>query len=221
VMIRETLDPGSKHAMVVVTPGNGVALQHRPTTNQASLSVNQTDLTAPYWVKLTRTNNTLTAERSEDGNTWVPITADAAASTVTISMANDVYIGLALVSNNAGAGPTAAEFSNIETTGNVTGQWQPEDIGGGQLPSNDPEPLYVAIADSTGQVAVVTHEDPEATLTATWEPWQISFSALSGVNLSRVREMTIGLGNRANPTPGGTGLLYIDDVAFGRPLATE
>ena len=219
VMIRETLDPGSKHAMVVVTPGNGVALQHRPTTNQASLSVNQTGLTAPYWVKLTRTNNTLTAERSEDGNTWVPITADAAASTVTISMANDVYIGLALVSNNAGAGPTAAEFSNIETTGNVTGQWQPEDIGGGQLPSNDPEPLYVAIADSTGQVAVVTHEDPEATLTATWEPWQISFSALSGVNLSRVREMTIGLGNRANPTPGGTGLLYIDDVAFGRPLA--
>ena len=222
VMIRETLDPGSKHAMVVVTPGNGVALQHRPTMNQASLSINQTGLTAPYWVKLTRTGDSLKAERSEDGLTWVPVTTEAA-STVTISMAGDVYIGLALVSNNAGASPTAAEFSNVATTGNVTGQWQTADIGGGQRTSNSPEPLYVTIADSAGQTRTVTNARPDAAVNATWQPWQIPFSDLSGVNLARVREMTIGIGNRTSPTAGGTGLLYIDDIGFGSPAgdATE
>jgi len=223
VMIRESLDPGSKHAMVVLTPGNGVALQNRPTTNQATLSINQTGLVAPYWVKLTRTGDSLTAERSEDGLTWVPITADAAASTLTISMANDVYIGLALVSNNAGASPTAAEFSNVATTGNVTGQWQTADIGGGQLASNDPQPLYVKIADSAGQSATVTHESLEAVLSLAWQPWQIPFGDLGGVNLARISEMTIGIGNRTSPTAGGAGTIYIDDIGFGSPAvdATE
>jgi hypothetical protein len=32
--------------------------------------------------------------------------------------------------------------------------------------------------------------------------------------------MTIGVGNRTSPTAGGTGIVYIDDIAFGRP-ATE
>ncbi|MDI9433467.1 MAG: hypothetical protein QM570_17265, partial [Planctomycetota bacterium] len=207
--------------MVVVTPGNGVALQNRPTTNQASLSINEVGLVAPYWVKLTRTGDSLKAERSEDGITWVPITADAAASTLTISMANDVYIGLALVSNNAGASPTAAEFSNVTTTGNVTGQWQTADIGGGQLASNDPQPLYVRIADSAGQSATVTHESLAAVLTPAWQPWQIPFGNLGGVNLARISEMTIGIGNHTSPTAGGTGTIYIDDIGFGRPVATE
>jgi regulation of enolase protein 1 (concanavalin A-like superfamily) len=164
VMIRETLDPGSKHAMVVVTPGNGVALQNRPTANQASLSINETGLTAPYWVKLTRTGDSLKAERSADGVTWVSITATAADSTLTISMANEVYIGLALVSNNAGASPTSAEFSNVSTTGNVTGSWQTADVGGGQLVSNDSSPMYVTIEDSTGKSATATSPDEEITL---------------------------------------------------------
>ena len=141
--------------MVVVTPGNGVALQNRPTMNQASLSVNEAGLTAPYWVRLTRTGDSLKAERSADGVTWVSITATAAASTLTIPMAGDVYVGLALVSNNAGASPTSAEFAEIGTTGNVTGSWQTADIGGGQRTSNDPEPMYVRIEDAAGKSVTV------------------------------------------------------------------
>ncbi len=217
VMIRESLDAGSKHAMTVLTPGNGVAFQHRPTMNQASLNVNQTGLVAPYWVRITRTGDMLTAERSEDGATWTSITADAAASSVTVAMGTDVYIGLALVSNNAGASPTAAEFSNVSTTGNVTGQWQTEDIGGGQLESNDAEPLYVAVEDSSGNVQVVTNDDPEAAVKTTWQQWQIPYSALEGVNLSRVTTLYIGLGDRDNPTAGGAGILYVDDIGFGSP----
>ncbi len=217
VMIRNSLDAGATHAMVVVTPGNGVALQNRPTMNQASLSINEAGLTAPYWVKLTRTGDTLKAERSADGTTWVSITADAAASSVTIPMGNDVYIGLALVSNNAGASPTAAEFSNVSTTGNVSGQWQTEDIGGGQLPSNDPEPVYVRVEDTSGNTATVVDPDAEVAVSLSWQEWQIPFSDLSGVNLSRVHSLTIGVGNPDSPAPGGAGILYIDDIGFGSP----
>ena len=32
VMFRETLSPGSKHVMLVETPGKGLAMQYRPTT---------------------------------------------------------------------------------------------------------------------------------------------------------------------------------------------
>ncbi len=217
VMIRETLDPGSKHAMVVVTPGNGVALQNRPTMNQASLSVNEAGLTAPYWVRLTRTGDSLKAERSADGVTWVSITANAAASTLTISMAGDVYIGLALVSNNAGASPTSAEFANVSTTGNVTGSWQTADIGGGQRTSNDPAPMYVRIEDSAGKSATVTSPDEEIGLGLTWQAWAIPYSELSGVNLGRVEKMVIGIGNATSPAAGGAGLIYIDDIGFGSP----
>ena len=35
-MMRETLDPGSEHAMMIVTPGNGAALQYRTTTGGIS-----------------------------------------------------------------------------------------------------------------------------------------------------------------------------------------
>ncbi len=219
VMIREGLDAGSTHAMTVVTPGNGVALQHRPTTNQASLSINEAGLVAPYWVRITRTGDTLTAERSEDGQTWTSITADAAASSVTIPMATDVYIGLALVSNNAGAGPTAAEFSNVSTTGNVTGQWQTEDIGGEQLASNDPAPMYVRIEDASGKAATVAYSDDAITVRPTWQEWAIPYSDLAGVNLGRVEAMTIGIGNAASPSAGGTGIVYIDDIGYGRPAA--
>jgi hypothetical protein len=217
VMIRETLDPGSKHAMVVVTPGNGVALQHRPTANQASLSINQTGLTAPYWVKLTRTGDSLKAERSADGVTWVSITATAADSTLTIPMANEVYIGLALVSNNAGASPTSAEFSNVSTTGNVTGSWQTQDIGGGQLASNDPAPMYVRIEDAAGKSATAVSADDSIVLRPTWQEWAIPYSELSGVNLGRVEKMVIGIGNKTSPKAGGAGVVYIDDISYGRP----
>ncbi len=219
VMIRESLDAGAAHAMTVVTPGNGVALQYRPRMNQASLNVNQADLTAPYWVRITRTGDTLTAERSADGAAWTSITADAAASSVTIPMAADVYIGLALVSNNAGASPTAAEFSNVSTSGNVTGQWQTEDIGGGQLTSNDPSPMYVRIEDVSGQAATVVHPDDAVTVRPTWQAWTIPFSDLAGVNLGRVETMTIGIGNATSPSAGGAGTVYIDDVGYGRPAA--
>jgi len=217
VMIRETLEAGSRHAAVVVTPDNGVSFLQRLTAGAASQQVNQTGLKAPYWVKLTRTGNTFTAQRSADGTTWVSITSDPAASSVDVTMAANVYIGLAVTSHNAAA-QTTAQFSNVATTGSITGQWQNLAIGVAQ-PSNDPAPLYIVIEDKAGHQKTVVHPDPEATLAATWQQWRIPLSDLAsgGVNLASVKKLTIGVGDRTNPTPGAAGKVYLDDIGVGHP----
>jgi len=217
VMIREGLDAGSAHAMVVLTPENGVALQYRPVMNQDSSNVNQTGLAAPYWVKLTRTGNMLTAQRSEDGANWVSITDDPADSTVEITMKANIYIGLMSVStrDNVIGGAT---FSNIATTGGVSGSWETTGIGVDQPEGNTPAPLYVVVEDSAGNKVVVDHPDPLATALMEWQEWRIPFGTLDGVNLGSVEALTIGVGDPDGPATGATGLLYIDDVAFGRPV---
>ena len=53
VMIRESLEAGSKHAMVVMTPDSSASLQYR--TNTGGVSANADDrpaLAAPYWVRI-------------------------------------------------------------------------------------------------------------------------------------------------------------------------
>jgi hypothetical protein len=217
VMIRETLDAGSKHAAVVVTPGNGVSFLQRPGGGAASQQINQVGLTAPCWVKLTRTGNTFTAQRSADGVTWTSITNDPAASSVDVAMAPNVYIGLAVTSHNT-AMQASGTFSNVATTGTVTGAWQSLAIGAAQ-PSNDPAPLYVVIEDKAGHKKTVTYPDAAAGTIATWTQWQIALSDLSsaGVNLTEVKKMTLGVGDKTNPSAGAVGMLYIDDIAFGHP----
>jgi hypothetical protein len=37
------------------------------------------------------------------------------------------------------------------------------------------------------------------------------------VDLSRVKKICIGLGDRTNPEAGGTGRIYIDDICLTKP----
>ena len=135
----------------------------------------------------------------------------------TITMTGDVYIGLALTSHTAAA-QAVAEFSGVATTGNVTGSWQVSEIGVAQ-PSNTAGQLYIVVQDSAGRDKVVNHPDPQATLATNWQQWTIPLTDFSSasVNLSGVKKMIIGVGDRSKPTPGGAGRLYIDDIGFGRP----
>jgi hypothetical protein len=215
VMIRESLHPGSKHAFICLTPDYGVSFQQRPETGNVMSQVSTNIVVASSWVKLTRTGNAFTAQRSADGVTWTNVTFTAP---VNISMAGSVLIGLALTSHNATT-LTAAEFSNLSTTGNVTGAWQTAEIGAAQPKGNSMEPLYVRIEDNTGAGATVMHPDEAITIRPGWQEWTIPYSALAGVNLSRVKAMAIGVGNRQTPAAGGTGTVYIDDIALGRQPA--
>ena len=109
VTFRETLAPGSVQATMDITKSNGWEFLDRQVTNGATTSVQGAGAAAPYWVRLTRVGNLVTAERSVDGVTWV-------GSTKTIAMAPTIYIGLAVSSHNNSNNLTMATFDNVTVT---------------------------------------------------------------------------------------------------------
>jgi hypothetical protein len=52
-----------------------------------------------------------------------------------------------------------------------------------------------------------------------WTEWNIDLQAFAdqGVNLTNVDTITIGLGDRNNPTAGGAGMMYFDDIRLYAP----
>ena len=209
IMIRETLDAGSKHAFACVTPENGVASQGRTATDGTSFSTNETGITAPHWVKLERdASGNFTVSHSANGSTWQSV-ADAVPTN--IPMTSNVYIGLALTSHNAALTCQAA-FSNVTTTGNVNGQWTHQDVG---ITTNAAEPMYVAISNANGSPSVVANDDPAAATIDTWTEWVIPLQAFAdqGINLSNVDSIALGFGTQSGmASPGGSGTVYFDDI---------
>jgi regulation of enolase protein 1 (concanavalin A-like superfamily) len=109
VMIRESLAANSSHAYATYEPSPGPSIYFfdRPTTGAATAYQGTPVNALPYWVKLVRSGNTFSAYTSADGATWVQV-----GSAVTISMAQNVYIGLAVSANNNSAVATAT-FDNV------------------------------------------------------------------------------------------------------------
>jgi hypothetical protein len=213
VMIRNTLDADSANAMAFITPSSRVGWQHRI---RAGLNSNSTRsdpgaITVPHWVKLSRKGNIITAQHSSDGVTWEPMieAGTEEPTSMDIPMNPSVYVGLALTSHNAGV-TCEAKFSDVSTTGSVTGQWQVAEIGVAQ-PANNPAPLYVVLQDSANNSATVKYPDPAATTIGTWTEWNIDLADFTGVNPLSIKKMIIGVGDKANPQPG-SGLIYIDDI---------
>jgi len=221
VMIRETLSPGSKFAAVYITPTNpdgtatnGCRYQARIDADAEAVSDTsvatdeQMAITAPYWIKLERdVAGNFKGYYSSNGSTWQQMSWNPR----NIPMTSMVYIGLALTAHNPDA-VCEARFSNVTMTGTVSQQWMNQDIG---LVSNDAEPLYVAVSNSTGTPAVVEHEDSAAAQIDTWTEWVIPLSAFAdqGIDLTNVDRIAIGLGTRGNMTiPGGSGKMFFDDI---------
>jgi len=211
IMIRETLDAGSKNAAIAVSSSSGVSFQWRDTTNGTSANSGTGGLVAPYWIRITRTGNVFKAERSPDGKTWTQQGVDT-----TVTMATSVYIGLAVTSHNATL-TTTAEFSNISTAGTVTGSWQPLAIGVA-MPTNGAAPLYLTVTDKAGKTKTVVNPNPSASATAAWTEWRIPLSSLTGVSLTTVQKLTIGVGDKTSPKAGAAGMLYFDDIGYGHPI---
>ncbi len=74
-------------------------------------------------------------------------------------------------------------------------------------------PMYVIVTDSTGKSATAI-SDTAATVAA-WTRWTIPMSSLPGVNFSRVKKLTIGVGSKGAAS-GGSGVVFIDDIGYGR-----
>jgi len=214
VMIRDTLEPDSRHAMVAVTPGNGVWFGRRETAGGSSSSDNEAGITAPQWVKLERTIGGLAkAYYSPDGTTWTQLGAPES-----VTMNTPVYIGLAVTSHNSGI-VCEAKFSNVSFPDTTVGpQWTNQDIG---ITSNDAEPIYVTVKDGSGTAAMVYHDDPSAAQIAIWTEWNIDLKEFgdAGVVLTDVNNLSIGFGVANDPQDGGSGLVFFDDIRLYRPSA--
>ena len=219
VMIRETLDTGSKFAAVYITPGNGCRFQARgdtginATSDTSVVTSEQTAIIAPYWVKLERDiAGNFRGYYSANGSAWTSMSWNP----VNIMMSSNVYVGLALTAHNTDA-VCEAKFSNVIVAGNVSGQWTNQDVG---IESNDAEPLYVALSNNVGAPAVVILEDANAATTDTWTEWVIPLSAFAdqGIVLTDVDRIAIGLGTKGNMTiTGGSGKMYFDDIRLYQP----
>ncbi|MHC4700459.1 MAG: hypothetical protein ACYTFQ_07775, partial [Planctomycetota bacterium] len=174
----------------------------------------QAGITAPHWVKLERdVAGNFTASHSTNGTAWEPVELSVPTN---ISMASDVYVGLALTSHNSTV-TCEAKFSNVTITGTVGAQWTNQDIG---IASNASEPLYVAVSNSTGAAAIVVHDDPAAATKSIWTEWVIPLQTFAdqGINLADIDKIAIGLGTTGDATAaGGSGTMYFDDIRLYLP----
>jgi len=229
VMIRETLDPFSVHGFMFITPDGRRCFQNCSTTAWESYSAHSepNGISLPGWVRLVRQGIFITAYYSEDGVNWIQqpdnenTGFDASTNPRIIVMRSDIYIGFAHTSHYAGASGISV-FSDVTTTGTVTGDdWEVKAIGV-EMPANGTQPLYVAV-EGGGTVKVVEHPDnPNAVLATDWQQWDIPLSVFSDANvdLNAVEKMTIGVGSQTDPQDG-EGRLYFDNIRLYRPTPPE
>jgi hypothetical protein len=119
------------------------------------------------------------------------------------------------------AGVTNSEATLTLTTAR---DWTEEGVGELSLwfrgsANNAPEPLYVAVSNSSGAPAVVAYDDTTAAQNGRWTQWVIPLQAIAdqGINLTNVDKLAIGLGSGSGiSSAGGTGTIYIDDIALYR-----
>ncbi|MBM4024603.1 MAG: DUF1349 domain-containing protein [Planctomycetes bacterium] len=217
VMIRESLEPEAMFAYMVSTPAQGVSFGWRQITNGTCGSATQAGVPTAQWVRLTRTGSAFTAQYSADGKAWTDIrNAGGQVVSTTILMSAGVYVGLCVTSHNTAA-TTTVEFSGAATTGSTAGSWQQVWIGDDPDRTNSTAGLYLAVEDSTGKSALLVHPDPAAATLPAWTEWKIPLSSLAGVNLVRVKKLSLGVGNRQAPVAGGAGRIYIDDIRVTTP----
>jgi len=141
VMIRDTLDPTSPHASIVITPLGDVVLQYRTVelaATQSTYATSRAEL--PHWVRLVREGHRFKAQHSEDGRRWRDLAGGSTVTPIThsrpavaeIEMDEDVHIGLAVTSHAGPAVSAEAKFANVSVIGAVEPDgeflWS-EDIG--------------------------------------------------------------------------------------------
>jgi regulation of enolase protein 1 (concanavalin A-like superfamily) len=125
VMIRETLDPGSANAFLLVSASKGLSFQRRASAGGTTVNTAGPLSGAPYWIRLDRIGNSITAYQSPDGVVWTLLGTD------TVAMQTTVLIGLAVSSHTTTAAATGA-FENVSVTVGTPVSptpWMHKDIG--------------------------------------------------------------------------------------------
>ncbi|WP_316799765.1 DUF1349 domain-containing protein [Pedobacter frigidisoli] len=91
LMIRESLSPNSRHATIYMEPGNaGAEFFRRNVLGGPAVDLQKHDTAGPvpYWLKMVRKGNMITAYHSFNGLIWTPMRS------VNLAMDAKVYVGL-------------------------------------------------------------------------------------------------------------------------------
>lgn len=95
VMMRQSLDAGSRDVVMDVVNPWGIEFIYRPTADDNTLYSGGTGGTAPYWVRLVRTGTTFSAYyKANAGDSW------SLAGTQTVDMPGTIYVGLSMTSHS-------------------------------------------------------------------------------------------------------------------------
>jgi hypothetical protein len=113
LMIREDLSPGARNAAMLITPFNGTIFQRRTSPGGTTVHTSGSFVRAPYWLKLTRQGANFSGYASSDGANWRLI------GTATISLASNVYVGLAVSSHNISKLNTTT-FTDVAVAGSAS-----------------------------------------------------------------------------------------------------
>jgi subtilisin family serine protease len=106
VMIRQDVSNNSPYAMMELLPNRSAAFQWRLTKAAVTQSVGSPSAPAPYWVRLVRSGNTITAYRSSNGTAWTTVGSQ------TVTLPQNVLVGLAVTAHNNATKCTAV-FDNL------------------------------------------------------------------------------------------------------------
>ncbi len=130
LMLRESLTGDAPHVMARLRYNGSLGTAYRLAAGASTQQTNGGIVTSPRWLRLARMGDTVTTYHSDDGLNWDLL------ETVTVSMNQNVYIGLAVTAFNNTA-VTTATFTDITV---ISSNPPPT-----PAPTNTPEPPPVVL----------------------------------------------------------------------------
>jgi hypothetical protein len=136
IIIKASTTPGSAYAAMMVTGSHGVRMQYDFTQDLPGLS-GAVSATAPRWLRLTRSGDTITGYDSLDGTSWIRVGAVTLAglppaAQIGLFSTSPQYLQTALGEASTSGGPSQATgvFDKVSLTG-AGGPWTGTNVGGG------------------------------------------------------------------------------------------
>jgi hypothetical protein len=178
VMFRQSLDPASPYAFMMLTPQNGPGFQSRRNAAANSTYAPGPWVTAPHWLKLARSGDTFIGYTSSDGVRWVFVGSQ------TIPMSGPIVVGLAVTAHNNSALNTST-FANVMLDAPLLSGTPPAEQVTGPSPG-----LRLVGRDGNGAIQLVVEGEPGRTYAVetsgdlvNWTPFVNRFSASGTVSI--------------------------------------
>ena len=193
VMIRETLTAGSTNAKTAYWPTyHSNYFDVRTTTGGSTSEPGANSATLPCWVEVVRSGSSFTSYTSPDGVNWSQL-----GSTQTISMAQNVYIGLAVTSANTSALATAT-FDNVSVNSTAA----PAPVISGVYPGAGVVGSQITIAGSgfgSSQGSSLVNLNGELVTVNSWSSTSIAITIPSGATSGNLVVSVAPSMNDSNP----------------------